>query len=135
MRRIFFLAQVLALAAVAGVAFYVNGSLDAAFKLGRLDHQRAMCRSLADPASNPECSESHFRIRDSSAPSQAAMRFVIYSLLVFIAAMNLFSIFFALKYVRRSIWRHNAVGNAPERVREPRQPTAESIKDEHSFDF
>jgi hypothetical protein len=135
MRRIFFLAQILALAAIVGVAFYVNGSLDAVFKLGRLDHQRAMCRSLADPATNPECSETHFRIRDSSAPSQPAMRFVIYSLLIFIAAMNLFSIFFALKYIRRSTRRHNTVGNAPERVREPREPAAESIKDERSFDF
>lgn len=104
MRKTFVAVHSFALAALATVVFLIVRLLDERHALGRLDPQRSPCGALANALDSLECRKS--LVVESSAlwsdPARFLRTTVILALLVFVAAVHVYSIVFVLKRLRRS---------------------------------
>ncbi len=115
MRKIFLIAQILALASLVMLGLYIDRSLDIQYALGQADHQRSVCTSLPNRTVSPECRDILDRVRDSRPTPEGSRSYRgigIFAMLSLLGVVNLFSIFFALKYFRRSSSHHKGALDA-----------------------
>lgn len=105
MRRVFVFTHFFALAALGAAVVFIIMSLNDQYAFGRLEVQKSPCSALANPFDNPECRKA-IALTDASGELSDRSRFLkkaaIFALLLFVAAVHVFSIFFVLKRIKRS---------------------------------
>ncbi|MGH7846643.1 MAG: hypothetical protein ACREQW_15965 [Candidatus Binatia bacterium] len=105
MRRVFVLAHFCALGALGAAVVFIIMSLNDQYVFGRLEVQTSPCGGLSSLFENPEC-RNVFALTDESGELSDRSRFIkkaaIFSLLLFVAAVHVFSIVFVLKRLKRS---------------------------------
>lgn len=99
------LAHFVALAALAAAVVFIIVSLQDQYAYGRLDFQMSPCSALRNPLESLECRKA-FVLSNESGPFSEKSRFfktaAIFALLLLVAAVHVFSIFFVFKRLKPS---------------------------------